>query len=183
MKIPENAKRVYKGQIFEVYEWEQEMFDGSKDTFEMIKRPDTIQIIPIKDGKIVLSEQEQPSKPPFSAFLGGRAEEDEDPETAAKRELLEESGLASDDWELVRSYEPYTKFDWTIYLYVARNCKKVAEQNLDPGERIKLVEVSFEEFLETIEKDEFWGHEIANDIYRMKHTPGKLEEFKKKLFP
>ena len=27
-KIPNNAKRVFKGVIFDVYQWEQEVFDG-----------------------------------------------------------------------------------------------------------------------------------------------------------
>lgn len=182
MKIPENAKRVFKGVIFDVYQWDQKMFDGSTETFEMIKRPDTIQILATKGDKIVLTEQEQPAKPPFSAFLGGRGEEGEEPLKTAKRELLEEAGLESDDWELYKTYEPYSKFDWTICLFIARNCKKVAEQHLDPGERIKLVELNFEEFLDKIENEHFWGQEIANDIYRMKHDTEKLEEFRKKLF-
>ncbi len=38
MKIPPNAKRVFKGIIFDVYQWQQKMFDGSKETFEMLKR-------------------------------------------------------------------------------------------------------------------------------------------------
>jgi len=58
--IPENAEQVFKGQIFDVYHWRQEMFDGSTETFEMLKRPDTIKIIAIKDKKIVILEEEQP---------------------------------------------------------------------------------------------------------------------------
>lgn len=38
--IPENAKLVFKGKIFDTYQWEQEMYDGSRVTFEKIKRPD-----------------------------------------------------------------------------------------------------------------------------------------------
>ncbi|KKP89624.1 MAG: NUDIX hydrolase [Candidatus Moranbacteria bacterium GW2011_GWC2_37_73] len=28
--IPEHAKKVFSGTFFDVYQWEQEMFDGSK---------------------------------------------------------------------------------------------------------------------------------------------------------
>lgn len=182
-KIPPDAKRVFKGKIFDVYQWEQKMFDGSTETFEMIKRPNTLQIIPIVGDKIIMAEEEQPNKSPFLSLLGGREEEGEEPKESAKRELLEESGLESDDWELFRSYNPYGKLDWTIYLLIARNCKKVTGQKLDAGEKITLLEVSFEEFLEKIQDERFWGAEIANDIYRLSHDPKKLQEFKKKLFP
>lgn len=52
MKIPINARRVFKGIIFDVYQWEQKMFDGNFKTFEMLKRPNTVEIIAIRDNKI-----------------------------------------------------------------------------------------------------------------------------------
>tara|TARA_Y100000031_G_C8045433_1_gene303670 strand:- start:344 stop:646 length:303 start_codon:yes stop_codon:yes gene_type:complete len=83
--LPENAKRVFKGVIFDVYQWEQEMFDGSFDTFERLKRPDTAQVIPVVGDKILVQVQKQPNmiKSCFS-LPGGRCEEGEDPMVAAK---------------------------------------------------------------------------------------------------
>lgn len=182
MKIPKEAKRVFKGVIFDIYQWPQKMYDGSIETFEMLKRDNTLLIIPTIGDKIVISHQEQPSKPPFTSFLGGRSEEGEDPLTTAKRELLEESGLSSEDWELYKAYEPFSKLDWEIYIYIARNCKKVAEQNLDAGEKIQLEEISFEKFIELVTQEHFWAGEFALDIMRMQQKPGALEEFRKKLF-
>lgn len=182
MQIPQNAKRVFKGQIFEVYQWEQQMFDGSTATFEALKRADTIQIIPTRDGKIFLSHEEQPNKPLSYTFLGGRQEEGEEPLVVAKRELLEEAGFASTDWELLKIYESEGKIQWKTYLFVARNCQKVAEPKLDPGEKITVEEVDWHTFLEKIDDPNFWGQNIAHDIHMMQHTSGKLEEFKKKLF-
>lgn len=181
MKIPQKAKLVFKGKIFDTYQWEQEMYDGSTATFEALKRPDTIQIIPTFEGKILIAEEEQPNKPLSLTFLGGRAEEGEDPLVTAKRELLEESGLESDDWELLKTFVNEGKIDWNIYLFAARNCRKVAEPYLDPGEKIEVKEVNFEEFLEIVSKENFWGRDIANHILRMRLDKKKLEEFKKKL--
>ena len=45
--LPENAKLVFKGIIHDIYQWEQEMFDGSKATFERIRRPDTTAVIAV----------------------------------------------------------------------------------------------------------------------------------------
>ncbi len=182
MKLPDNAKRVFKGVIFEIYQWEQKMYDGSTTIFESIKRPGTILVLPTQDNKILISEEEQPGKPPFVTLLGGRQEENEDPLEGAKRELLEEAGLTSDDWELYKIYEPLTKFDWQVYLYIARNCQKVAEPNLDGGEKIQVKAVTFEQFLEQIQQDDFWGGEISLDILKMILKPEKLAEFKQKLF-
>ena len=33
MKLPEQAKKVFDGEIFDVYQWDQEMYDGSTETF------------------------------------------------------------------------------------------------------------------------------------------------------
>ena len=52
--IPADAKRVFEGVIFDVYQWQQKMFDGSTETFEVLKRPDSVEVIAIKDGKMVV---------------------------------------------------------------------------------------------------------------------------------
>lgn len=183
MKLPENAKKVFQGKIFSVYQWEQELYDGTTATFEALKRLGTIQIIPTSGDKIYVAHEEQPTRPRSYTFLGGRQEPDEDPAVTAKRELLEETGMESDDWELIKTYHTDGKIDWTTYLFVARNCKKIAEPSLDGGEKIDVKAVSFEEFLEIVSDENFWGQNIANDILRMRLDKQKLEAFKKKLFP
>lgn len=45
--IPEQAELKFHGVIFDVYQWPQEMFDGSTETFEMLRRADTVKIIAI----------------------------------------------------------------------------------------------------------------------------------------
>lgn len=181
MKIPNNAKRVFKGIIFDVYHWEQKMFDGSTATFEMLKRPNTIEIIATQGDKIFLSHQSQPNKPDFYSLFGGRGEENEEPLVTAKRELLEESGLESDDWELLKVYEPMHKIDWQLYMFVAKNCKKVSQQKLDAGEKIEMVECTFDEFIKIVESDKYWGNELVLDILKMKQNNSKLEDFKRKI--
>src|SRR3989338_4783229 len=99
--IPDHAKMVFKGIMFEVYQWEVDGYDGSKKIFEKIKRPDTAMIIPItEDGKIIVALQEQPHKPPFMGTIGGRVDEDGGVLQTAKRELLEETGYEAKEWIL-----------------------------------------------------------------------------------
>jgi len=182
MKLPQQAKKVFQGKIFSVYQWEQEMYDGSTATFEMLKRPGTIQIVPTEGQKVYLSYEEQPTKPRTYTLLGGRMEHDEEPLATAKRELLEEAGLESDNWELLKTYEYEGKIEWPMYLFVARNCKKVAEQKLDPGEKIEVKKVTFEDFITITSSEEFWNTLFTNDVLRMRLDKEKLGKFKQKLF-
>src|SRR3989344_1513944 len=88
--MPDDAKKVFNGKIFDVYQWEQELYDGTKVTFEKLKRPDTVVVFPVlDDGRIILTEQEQPNKKNFIGATGGRVDEGQDGFMAAKRELLE----------------------------------------------------------------------------------------------
>ena len=181
MKIPKQAKKVFTGEIFDTYQWEQEMFDGSKETFEMLGRANTIQVIATMDDKVVIIHEEQPNFEPIYSVIGGRQEEGETPLECAKRELLEETGLASENWELWYKQEPYKKMDWTVSRYIARNCKKIAEQNLDSGERIEVKPVSFEEFIRIMIEEDSRSQDVTFEILKM-HYKGEIENFKQKLF-
>src|SRR3990167_3952892 len=150
-KIPDQAKLAFKGQIFDIYQWEQEMYDGTTHTFERLKRPDTVIVIPVtEDGKIIICHQQQPDRESFLSMIGGRIDEGEDSLEAGKRELLKETGYQSDGWVLYEQIQPFTKMEWEIFTYIAKGCRKVAEQNLDGGEKIELKFVSFEEFIDLL---------------------------------
>src|SRR5687768_2703634 len=100
--IPPDAERVFEGIIYDVYHWQQPMYDGTVSTFEMLKRPDTVTVIPVVDGRLLTLEQRQPNWPaPRLTFPGGRVNSGEDWLTGVKRETLEESGYEFDDWRLV----------------------------------------------------------------------------------
>lgn len=183
MAIPASAKKVFEGIIFDVYQWQQTMFDGSESTFERLKRPSTLTVIAVQDGSIVMAEEEQPGNAKHLSLFGGRQEGGEDPLLGAQRELLEESGLTSDDWELYRVYEPVAKMDWQVYVFIARNCRSVAEQKLDAGERITTKTFSVDEFIDLACTEAFSDRDLAIDIMRMKLNPdpSNIDTFKSKL--
>jgi len=182
--MPKHARCVYRGKIFDVYQWQQEMFDGTKKTFEKLKRADTVVVFPVLDnGDILLTEQEQPNKAPFIGACGGRVEEGEDVLDAVKRELLEETGYEASEYILWKAVQPTSKVEWAVYFFIAKKCKKVCEQSLDGGEKIILKPVSFDEFLQVGRDPRFMEKEIALDLYealldREKYTILK-ELFKK----
>ncbi len=148
MSIPKSAKKVFKGIIFDVYQWPQKMFDGSFATFERVVRQSTVVIIPTIGNKIVMVKQKQPGTDWYFDLPSGRMDKKgETPKNAALRELLEETGLKPKTIKLWKTYSPSGKVVQKVYFFVAQNCKKVAEQKLDPGEKITPELKTFEEFL------------------------------------
>ncbi len=179
--LPSHAKKVFQGKLFSVYQWEQEMYDGSKETFEKIARRDTVGVIAVtEDKKILVTYQEQPSIKPFIGLPGGIIDEGEKPFSAAQRELLEETGYTSNEWELFNAVQPTTKIDWAIFIFVARECKKIQEPHLDAGEKIEIQEVTFDEFITLAANPNFRDKELALKILRIQ-TTGKLDELRQAL--
>lgn len=179
--IPGNARKVFNGKLFDIYQWEQELFDeGKKIIFEKLKRPDTVNVIPIiGNGEIVISEQEQPGTEPFIGCLGGRLDEGEEPLETAKRELLEETGMEADEYVLWDATQLIDKIDWAIYTFVAKRCHKVQEQKIEPGEKIKLKFVNFNEFIKLAAQDNFRDAEVALKIFRTVNNPSQFQEMKR----
>lgn len=175
--IPEGARRVFKGKLFDVYQWEQQLFDGTTTIFEKLKRPDTAYVIPVAPGgKLTLAQQTQPGAASVIGLLGGRIEEGETPEEGARRELLEEAGLAADDLILWDSFQFLPKLDWAIYIFVARNCTPIERQPVDGGEDIALIQASFDEVLELVTQDKFGDLEVALRLLRLAQDPARLHE-------
>ena len=106
-------------------------------------------------------------------------EKRESPIKAAKRELLEESGMASDNWHLLKVFDPISKIDWKVHLFSAADCRKVSEQNLDNGERIKITGVSFERFMSLSHK---FGGDLGNYLSEINESEKARSRFKKLLF-
>ncbi len=182
--LPPHAEKVFKGKIFDVYQWEQEMYDGSFATFEKLKRPDTAVIFPVlEDGRIILTEQEQPGKPRFIGAAGGRIEEGESAIEGAKRELLEETGYEAGRFVVWSAKQPTSKIEWAVYIFIAKGLKKVSDLNLDPGEKIKLKIVTFEEFLKISVTEEYAEKDCVEEIYKALLDPVKMEELRKLFDP
>lgn len=170
-RIPEHAEKKFSGILFDVYQWAQTMFDGSTQVFERIKRPDTVQLIAVTEDKriLILKEQQPDMSEAILSIPGGRMDkEGESPESAARRELLEETGYEAASIELWFEERPVSKMEWTVYTFIARGCKKVQSESLDVGERIELNSVSFDEFLELLQRDDYTASDdVARVVMRM----------------
>ena len=181
--LPANAQLVFTGKIFEIWQWEQEMFDNSKQIFEKAWRMPGVDIIATVGDKIIIEEQDQPNRKNTISLPSGRADQSDDLLAEAKRELLEETGYGSDDWLEFFKHGGDSKVIHDVHYFIARNCVSIQEQHLDPGERIKTRLISFEDLLDLTEEPRFWSWpEFINYLLRLKTDKKKLAEFKKLIF-
>lgn len=119
--------------------------DGAiKDPYYVLERPDAAIIFPITPvGDVILVRQYRPPLGQMELGLpAGLVERGEDPEAAARRELLEETGFGGGEWEPLTALasSPSLKDNWA-YLYLARNVEKTATPSLDEHERVDVVTV------------------------------------------
>lgn len=179
--IPKDAKCVFQGVLYDVHQWEQELYDGSKTTFEKLARDDTVIVIPVlDDGRILLTLDSQPGREPYLTAPGGRVDPGETPDSAARRELLEESGYTCERLELVNTRKPEEKIDWLVYSYIARGCNKVQEPDPGAGEKIELKPVTVDEWVQLAVTGRLHSEwKIA--LLEAKLDPRKMEELKKLL--
>jgi len=84
-------------------------------------------------------------------FCAGIIEDGEEPQKAAERELLEETGYKAESWEFFGEYFANPTGSKTVYhIFLAKGCKKVAEPQLDAAEQIENFSVSSVEEAENI---------------------------------
>jgi len=182
--IPKGAQRTFEGAIFDVYQWEQELYDGSTETFERIVRPDTVAVFPIlENNDIFLVKDTQPQRDTVITAPTGRIEEGETPEEATRRELLEETGLSANTLTLWHSYQLTSKLDWFVYVFIGRGCKKINEPTPDAGEKIEPYPVSFDALSELVVSGKMRGDGFLERIFlEARHDQKKMDELKAKFF-
>jgi ADP-ribose pyrophosphatase len=149
--IPVDATCAFEGIIYDVYQWQQEMYDGSRRTFEMLKRADTATAICIVDEEILVIEDRQPNRQPRVGFPGGRVEKsDANVAAAICREITEETGYTFANHKLIQVHQPFSKIEWFVHLYVAWGVAGKKAPCLDPGEQISVQAYSFQEVTDMV---------------------------------
>lgn len=129
--------------------------DGWEFATRNTERPAVGIVAITDDGKVVLVEQFRPpinrSVIELPAGLVGdvRGAETESLQTAAERELLEETGYRADRWtELGRGYSSPGITDESIVLFLAEGLKKVGPGGGDGSEHITQHEIPLEQVLD-----------------------------------
>ncbi len=178
-----NMKKVFQGELFSIWQWDQKMYDGSTQVFERAMRQDaagTIAILP--DKRILLTWDEQPDREGLLSVSGGRIEEGESPEKAAARELLEETGYRAEISTLLYAHQPDKKVMCTFHIFIGKNCSKISEPKLDAGEKIELRFFTFDEFLALGQHEQLRDMRLRIMLLEAQLDPVKKENLYKLLY-
>ncbi len=126
--------------------------------------------------------QEQPGRKAYPSLPGGRVEHHDTPLHTAQRELLEETGYKASKWIQLDEFYGDQKYFFRESLFLAQDCRKVATQKLDAGEKIKVTLVDFDEFLQLCRNPLFVAAiPLKFMMYEALLDVKKKEELKKKL--
>jgi hypothetical protein len=94
---------------------------------------------------------------------------------------MEETGFKPQRIKLWKRVNPGGKIDHDIYIFIARNCTKIAEQTLDEGEKIQPFLYAFEEFLNLWKNPNFIEGTIKEDLIRAQIDKPYKESLKKTI--
>jgi len=119
--------------------------------YHTIESPDWVNVIAISDqGNIILVEQyRHGAKQILLELPAGNVDPKEKPESAMRRELLEETGYVSDDWRYLGALFPAAaRLTNQVHSYLALGARKLAEPAVDESEILRLREMPWEAFAE-----------------------------------
>ncbi len=154
-------RRTYECAIFSVNEVDRTSRDGRSGRFIEIECPEWVIIIPVyrdSDGvlrTIVEKQYRHGSDSVTLEFPAGLVEKGEDPQAAAERELLEETGCRSGHVTHLATLCPNNAFMSNHqHIYLAEDLELVSGQNLDANEEIDVYSLPVDEVLERMGQGE-----------------------------
>lgn len=173
-----SSEHVFDGKLLQVYFDEVTLPDGNESTREWIKHPGASAVVPVfPDGTIMLLRQfRYPARKVFLEVPAGKLDPGESPESTAKRELLEESGLNCDNLIRTGSFYPAIGYaDEIIYSFVAWGLD-MQKSALDEDEFLLNYRVSFSDALDLVSNGEIQDAKTICTLYNAanwwkKHIP------------
>lgn len=132
--------------------------------YNVVSEPDIVlAFVLTADNEIILVEQYKHGIGQICLELPGGLSDGGTPLEEIQRELQEETGYASDNWEHLCTYiNNPTRFNNHIHAFIARDAKIVSEQNLDPAEAIRVHKLSIPDMLVAVNEGRISAvHSIA----------------------
>jgi ADP-ribose pyrophosphatase len=130
--------------------------NGQTSAREYIVHPGAAVILPVFDNGDVLLERQHryPLRRDFIEVPAGKLDRGEDPETCARRELVEETGYQANELRFLFEFYPAIGYSNEImYFYLARDLKHVGHQR-DHDEFLEILRVPFADALGMIRSGE-----------------------------
>lgn len=151
-----SSEYIFDGKLLQVYRDTIELPNGEPATREYIKHQGAVAVVPVTDDNeiIAVRQYRYPIGRVTVEIPAGKLDKGEEPLTAAKRELSEETGVEGADIEYIGGLYPSVAYtDEIIHMYVAKNLK-YGEMHTDEDEFLDVVKIKIDDFVDMILKGE-----------------------------
>lgn len=152
-EITAESQEIFKGYILHVYKDKVKLPNDQFSERELIRHVGAVCMIPItEDLEVVVERQYRyPMDEVITEIPAGKLDsKQEDRLEAAKRELLEETGITADEWIDLGNYYPAAAYsDERITMYMARGLH-YGEQRLDADEFLNVEKIRLEDLVEDV---------------------------------
>ncbi|HLM02555.1 MAG TPA: NUDIX hydrolase [Pyrinomonadaceae bacterium] len=165
------SKNIADCRVFKVREdfCERES-DAAQHTFFVIENPDWVNVVALdSEYRVVLIEQFRHGTEELTLEIpGGMIDAGETPEAAARRELLEETGFAADEFVYLGKARPNPAIqnNW-IYYFAAINSRKTQETAFDEHESVVTRLVSLDEIPQLIAGEQITHSLVLAGFYKL----------------
>lgn len=147
-----NRTTIHQGRVFSLVRENVTLDNGVTTDMEFIEHPGATAVIPMfNDSRVLLLKQYRHSLREYIWEIpAGTLDREEEMIDCAKRELIEETGYAAEQWQKLGEITPLPGYsDERIHIYLARDLQP-AEQDLDRDEIINVHKVKICEAVEMI---------------------------------
>ena len=152
-EIQLESEDIFDGVILNVKRDQIRLPNGHQSVREVIRHVGAVCVVPVtEDGKVAVERQYRyPIDQVITEIPAGKLDsKEEDRLHAAKRELVEETGITADSWTDMGLYYPAAAYsDEKITMYLAQGLH-MGEQHLDADEFLNVEYVAMEELIEEI---------------------------------
>ena len=148
-----NSEEIFHGRLLHIFRDVVRLPNGNEVTRELFKHWGAVCIVPLtEDGNIIMERQfRYPLNRVITEIPAGKLDSlEEDRLDAAKRELLEETGITADHWVSLGDFCPAAAYSTErITMYLATGLHK-GERHLDQDEFLNIKEMPMEEVIKEI---------------------------------
>ncbi|MDW5471521.1 NUDIX hydrolase [Staphylococcus equorum] len=151
-----HKESIYKGAIIDLEVHDIELPDGQTSKRELVYHNGAVAVCAINpDNQVILVRQyRKPAEKTLLEIPAGKLEINEERESAAKRELEEETGYIAEKLELITEMYGSPGFsNEKISIYFAKDLK-IGEMNLDDDEFIEIETYNIEEITVMLQNQE-----------------------------
>ena len=162
------GSQVFQGKLLDVRRDRVRLPDGHEATREYVVHQGAAVVIPVLDnGELVFEKQfRYPLGRVLIEFPAGKIDPGEDAFSAAKRELLEETGYSASEWRHLGVTHPCVGYsNEGIEIFLARGLSSEKGQQLDHGEFLELLTYRLDDALDAVRSGEITDAKTVTSLF------------------